>query len=632
MKQHIELRAAAGVPRLCSLAPVTLDSLFSTPEFPTPRDLQRYQLLIQHFFPLFELELLYPSGMEILARNLPPGMTERSVKNFLRPHLANVGIKTYHCHKVSGKTFAKLTFADRAAAALFLQLHGQSKHGKEGFATVKVKLFYLRKPVNICESSQIPDRFLLSSLESEEATQISKRGSRTSHHTRANAAKRQRSFGICRICCGQWGYIDQRLIFYSHFQEDRVGQMVFGRRSVVIDFYPKARDIHSTLKYQIEIPYSSVESFTAGIRANPTVTFSVAEAPKFFEVTDVQDNEENLAVALHRLGLQPSGSSDTKATVPRMRITALSKSHELVVSSCLCYRFTLSRPEDMEPIAALKHAREIPPSITWNTAVVASYSFGAQMTKLNNALTGKKFEKFPFGLKFQLQRLAQNGYLTPLTVVALMDFVASESQGISMPTTTKAVRRLLGQIPYAGPYTEATHLELKTLTELLVENQHAVARESSYSSAHLEHPEHICDVYKAIVTPAGTYLHGPEPEMKNRILRKYSEFSSYFLQVSFLDENEEPIRYDRHTSNDAIYHGRFQKILQGVINIAGRGYEFLGFSHSSLRAQTCYFMAPFTMEHQLLHARNVIAKLGDFSEIRSPAKCAARSKSFPFLC
>lgn len=53
-------------------------------------------------------------------------------------------------------------------------------------------------------------------------------------------------------------------------------------------------------------------------------------------------------------------------------------------------------------------------------------------------------------------------------------------------------------------------------------------------------------------------------------------------------------------------------------------FQFLGFSHSSLRSQTCWFMAPFTHNNELFMARSVIKRLGEFSEIRSPAKCAAR--------
>ena len=86
-------------------------------------------------------------------------------------------------------------------------------------------------------------------------------------------------------------------------------------------------------------------------------------------------------------------------------------------------------------------------------------------------------------------------------------------------------------------------------------------------------PEHIEQILKAVVTPTGIHLYGPEPEIKNRVLRKYSSHIDYFLQVSFLDENWERIWYDRVTSNEEIYHARFKGVMQGVINIAGRGYE-----------------------------------------------------------
>ena len=35
-------------------------------------------------------------------------------------------------------------------------------------------------------------------------------------------------------------------------------------------------------------------------------------------------------------------------------------------------------------------------------------------------------------------------------------------------------------------------------------------------------------------------------------------------------------------------------------------------------------MAPFTIDNQILYAKGVIAKLGDFSKIQWPARCAAR--------
>lgn len=566
--------------------------------------------------------------MEVLARNLPPGMTERYVKQFFNPFLDAVGIHTYQCQKTSGKTFAKLTFTDAEAGKRFLELHGQTIPGRDGFATVRIKLFHFRKPVNISKSYHVPDKFLLSSLESEEIKRLSDNRTRASTNPRnaIRPTKLRRAFDVRQIQCGQWTYRDnQQLVYASHFRDDRTGQMLFGRRCILIKLGPKAHNRYTTPGHQIEIPYSSVESFTIGTRTDLNVTFSLAEAPKLYAMPDEQDDDVSLATAMRGFGLQLQRPSRQVSPAKRTRITALSTWHGGVVGSCLCYRFTLSHMQDIEALQALKHAREVPQGIIWNSTAHTT-SFAAEMTELNNALTGKRFETFSFGLKFQLQMLGHNGILPPAKVVQFMDVVKGHSTGISPSVTTKAVRRLAMEIPYAGPETEAADLSMVALSELLVKNQLAIVREDSCSSVHFQQPDHICDIFKATVTPTGIYLHGPEPEVKNRILRKYTTHTSYFLQVSFLDENHEPLRYDRHTSNEEIYQGRFQQILEKSINIAGRPYEFLGFSHSSLRAQTCYFMAPFTMELELVHARLVIQRLGDFTTIRSPAKCAARSK------
>ncbi len=76
----------------------------------------------------------------------------------------------------------------------------------------------------------------------------------------------------------------------------------------------------------------------------------------------------------------------------------------------------------------------------------------------------------------------------------------------------------------------------------------------------------------------------------------------------------------RHVMLRRIEASKFQKPSETIDHFL----QFLGFSHSSLRAQTCWFMAPFVWEGDLRYARAVIKDLGDFSAIRSPAKCAAR--------
>ena len=233
----------------------------------------------------------------------------------------------------------------------------------------------------------------------------------------------------------------------------------------------------------------------------------------------------------------------------------------------------LSNTADIAGVRALRHIPEIPDSISWDTSAVMKTPFTAQMTALHSALTGLRYGNLSFDMKFQMQKLAQNGYLSPDLVVELLAVVSRHVQERDIKIVTQSVRTLSGQIPFAGPTTEASDLNLETLTRMLVENQESIIRGETYLPDLADQYDHIASVHKAMVTPTGIYLYGPEPEVKNRVLRKYSQFPNYFLSVSFFDENGEPIRFDRQTSGDDIYHGRFKRVLQGVINIAGRGFE-----------------------------------------------------------
>jgi hypothetical protein len=137
--------------------------------------------------------------------------------------------------------------------------------------------------------------------------------------------------------------------------------------------------------------------------------------------------------------------------------------------------------------------------------------------------------------------------------------------------------------------------------------------------------QHLVLVHRVSVTPTGIYLDGPDLEVSNRVIRQYSAHSDHFIRVEFADEDGSPLSYDSRTSNERIYDNKYRETLRSSINIAGKVFKFLGFSHSSLRSQTCWFCAPFINEGgRLIHAPIIISDLGNFSKIRSPARCAAR--------
>lgn len=130
-------------------------------------------------------------------------------------------------------------------------------------------------------------------------------------------------------------------------------------------------------------------------------------------------------------------------------------------------------------------------------------------------------------------------------------------------------------------------------------------------------------VHKVNVTPTGITLQGPDPEAKNRILRRFPAHTEYFVRVRFSDEDGSDLQFNSRVSNDDIYD-RFRKVMNDGISICGRVYGFLGYSHSSPRSHSAWFMAPFWRSDTLETYFTVIPQIGNFDNITSPARCAAR--------
>ena len=511
--------------------------------------------------------------MEVFVRNFPDQTTEKQINNFFRKVLGKLGISVYHCEKLKGRGCARLTILDLGEAQQFLRTHGLTEPGHRGFVKFQ-QLVHMGRRINCSLSNNAPDPFLLQSLKKEERDRYAASQSQkpkvvpSNANIPTNAEENRRAFGISQLRCGQWTYVGSGLAFATYYQDVRRGRVLFGTRALLIKLGSLTPD---TPSHQIEIPYNSVESFTIGPKSSASMTFSLREAPKFFESLTMKTANvgKSLEDSLQNMGLQPK-----RQDFKRKRTVALSKSHEIVVSSCLCYRVVLLDSADIARVIALKRFPEIPVSISWNTSDIMITSFAAEMTKLNTALTGAKYGSLPFELKFQMQRLAQNGILGPSKVVELLEVVARHfDTNKDAATVVQSVRNLYHQIPFPGPGTEASDLSLTTLSKLLVQNQESILRGHSYATGLADRYDHITSVHKATVTPAGIYLYGPDDEVKNRVLRKYSAFPNHFLSVAFLDEDGETLRLDRQTSGEDIYWQRYKSLLEGVIIIAGRGYE-----------------------------------------------------------
>lgn len=500
--------------------------------------------------------------MELLVKNLPDQITEKQIHQFFLPVLKTLDITTFDCRKLRKGGFATITIADLQKAENFLRLYGQTATGPRIFSTAKRKLEYRGKPIYCSLSKNKPDRFLLQSMASDERRHIEAVKNQKAKPTKGPL---KRKFETSCLDCGHWDYINGSLTFMSHFQENRMGQMSFGRRSLIIDLHPQRASMIPGQR--LEISYIIIESFIIGDLGAPGVTLSLSlyEAPKLFE----DNKHENPIAQVLALNLR----TQYKATPGKTRISALNDHHKSIVSSCLCYRFQLRDSADIRPLQALRRLTHIPQSTRWNTNKTLKSDFAIWMLHLVSMLASEKYNKISFEVKFQFQRLAQNGYLPPERVLQLLSGVVDSMSGRSDAVMVASLRKLSNQLQYPGPGVDASELSVNTLITKLAQSQESVERELLFSPGFYDQYEHIALVHKAMVTPTGIYLSGPEPEIKNRVIRKYSKFSSYFLQVSFLEEDGQTLRYSAAASNQEIYQKRFKNVLEDVIHIAGRRYE-----------------------------------------------------------
>lgn len=365
---------------------------------------------------------------------------------------------------------------------------------------------------------------------------------------------------------------------------------------------------------EVEFSYSTIAGpLYLGSQAVPSLTLTTDIAPRMYSLS--------LAMAMEEMSMYNSRQNQQNKS--RKRITHLGGHHEHVASCCFTYRFLLNDPTDLPRARYLATDKHIPDMVEWFDHVVRPMT--PHYTHMARFLDLLMSQDFAFRIKFQLQMLVWNGALSPMKVAELIPYTYRLVDRVGRDRAVQILSRLSRSLQYAGPDVEKSTFDIKTIADQFLEFE----LDSSYHYQDLANKAregpHQISIHHATVTPAGIYLHGPTLETKNRVLRLYSEFRDCFLRVEFLDETGDPVRYDPRANLDEIFQGRFKSVLLEGINIAGRQFQFLGFSHSSLRYQTCWFVAAFRdMNGDIIDAHSIIPRLGDFTQIRSPARCAAR--------
>ncbi|KAJ6627010.1 RNA dependent RNA polymerase-domain-containing protein [Mycena sp. CBHHK59/15] len=244
-----------------------------------------------------------------------------------------------------------------------------------------------------------------------------------------------------------------------------------------------------------------------------------------------------------------------------------------------------------------------------------------------------------FGLAFEVEKAVWGGILEPAEVVAMKQSILDLQQNqqefgpaaiFRYFLTTLRVPRLDSAPPPSQKSrrrTKRRRVAASPVLDLpgkLAEAVDAYIEELYRPKGRYSPSAGICQAYHLVLTPCTQILEGPLPDQTNSVLRRF-ENHECFLRVSFQDENRSPPRRDPGLSIDELLERRYKQPLVSGLHVAGRTYEFLGYSMSGLKEYSFIFVAPFTYLGSEMNAQRIRDRLGDFSKIiYRPALLGAR--------
>lgn len=441
--------------------------------------------------------------MDIFVRNIPDQSSNKSLETFFRNNFRSFGIHEFTCWKLKSRGCAILTVVDAGKARQFLNVHGGRSQSGGRHSHIQ-GLKYINRDLFCTPSRFEPDEIVLETLRK----QAKDKGNQTDRKNPAAelAEHLDREFKYSSLRCGLWDYQASNLVFVSEYSDTRMGCIKFGRKNLALVALVDGID---TGPYRLDIPYSSVQSITTGSFQNPSVTLTLSEAPKVYqESTSDANSFQTLFGALSLQWMAPTKSK-------LIRVASLGGAHESVIAGCLVYRVLISKPSEIQKIdLLLRQGRSMPASIPWPTSISAPKSlYSNDLDQLIAALRNQR-SLLDFRVRFQVQRLAQNVYLSPGRVLELLPHVLQISLRSGGLIGAEAVRKLSRRLPFAGPDTDGKVFATENLRTLLSEGEQATIRELSHDfRTKRQHPE-ICLVHKAIVTPQVSTLEDQNQKQK----------------------------------------------------------------------------------------------------------------------
>ncbi|RTE70640.1 hypothetical protein BHE90_014965 [Fusarium euwallaceae] len=557
--------------------------------------------------------------MEVFCKNIPQDLSDESLKGELQPFMQALGISDWACDKPKRKSQAWIKFLRASDGWAFLEKHGKyspkTEKEKKKIAPGNLlkpwikprdiaRLHILKTAVFVEKSTRALDKHAIAHLEHnrDQKSRVPARDPEAPNY----------SFWVRAISCGGNTFCgpDKTLTYVEH-NSLRIP------RSVKAKFTPRWFTVWLDNSNRMDFHNETIQDLIAG-RSDNSFTLVLTEPPRMYHTATTLENKNAKWERAQEL-----------------------KDWDLIraySSTCLVYRVQVSDAGEFDAVLRSIQSRDILaitnhdlPSILWTfVGVENNHHLGRQqlMARAKRLLSSGNL---PFAILFQVQALVWNNYINPSGGMELLDLLEqvaldAKEKEVAMPVTTDAMKVLFQRIPYPCPGTAPEELDVVSIMAEVMDAEYEFRldnpwRDRIYGSRILDHQVWV---FKASVTPTRVFLTGPDAESRNRVLRMYPDNNDSFLRVTFCDENGQDLSFNPRIDNESIF-SRYRHVMDEGIEIAGRKYVFLGFSHSSLRSHSAWFSAPFPDRNFQQQTCDVIlGALGDFQDIRIPAKCAAR--------
>jgi hypothetical protein len=538
--------------------------------------------------------------MEVHTNGWPVHLPEDAVKKRLQPYMDALGIEahTFHCDKFRNQKWANITFLHAAHGRSFLQRHGTQSLPSQnqpvtggninGFSNQrrqrgtqrKARLKIVGDEIFCAMSKPTSNPKAISGKPNE----ITMRGLKHAVAEKTNPSRRIEIdkgplvFDVTSISCGHTTFVGDDLAYLPEVEFQDLGTAKFTRQTLVIELQS-----HRVIKIPLETVQDLVCSF------QHTLTITLAEEPSFFQ--DLGEIETMMRELTLTVGGRPGNLGPT-----RTRLCALDERHAKVVGQCLVYQLRVSNDNLRRKIWELKRHEVVPfvayDLITLRTAPLGLGPSELAMSKLKKDLAVDAHpDQLPFSILFQLQAMASNAYYHPGTVLELARnlrrvFAEDKAAG-RRPISGDAMKKLMKETPWPKPHGDPLLFDIHAIVDYLRELEDKMLSNERFRQGLMSPTQNLALVHRVTITPTRSTLHGPELETNNRILRKYPNYHESFLRVQFCDENGEDLFFNPKVSNDNVYD-RYRAVFRDGYEIAGRKYQFLGFSHSSLRSHSAW--------------------------------------------